>query len=823
MPPKQSSGAQKRKRKKLDEAMTKSQAGALLKFLPKPPVKKNVEEHVQVEEADEQEHVEEQDHVVEEQDHVEVELEKSEEEEHNPIDIFDPRRWEGLNSDEIKLLVEKGPKRDNNIVYGPYDTNRRRFSAAFYTRTLSNMEKVDRPWLVYSKEIDKLFCFCCKVFRKGVPKGKLDGEGYVDWHHAPTSIKNHELSPDHLTNINKWFDMRKRLKLNETIDKAQYEQFKKERDYWMQVLLRITAIVKFLGKHNLAFRGSKEKLYKKGNGNFLGLVEMVEEFDPVIKEHVQRITNDEIQVHYLGHKIQNEIIFMLAQEIKKKIIKDIKEAKYYSIILDCTPDSSHQEQMTIIVRYLKFSSNFVTVEESFLGFLNVNDTTGKGLFEITLEELKSLGLELDDMRGQGYDNGANMKGKHQGVQTRFLKENPRAFYTPCGCHSLNLILCDMANSCVKGKSFFGKIQRIYTIFANSINRWQILKDNLKSWSLKSLSQTRWESRIESVKAIKMQLVEVREALLEVGEKDNDAAIASEANSIAEKEIGEFDFLVSIVIWYEVLDKVNEVSKKLQSNDMHLETAIKAINKLIEYFKGYRETGFSKAIDEAKEIAIEMDIDPKFPEKRLIKRKKTFGESSTSQEASFTPEKNFRVNYFLFIIDQAIASIETRFDQFKNYENLFGFLFPHNLKGIEDKDLKLSCRFLENALKFEGRSDIDCDELYMELKSFDTLEISEFNNPIDVLKHLNELQENFPNARIAYRIMLTIPVTVASAERSFSKLKLLKSYLRSTMTQERLSGLAMIAIENEILESINCEEMIKEFAVKNARRASRIIR
>ncbi|XP_076937636.1 uncharacterized protein LOC143605379 [Bidens hawaiensis] len=213
--------------------------------------------------------------------------------------------------------------------------------------------------------------------------------------------------------MNSWFDMRKRLKLNETIDKTQYEQFKKERDYWVQVLLRIVALVKFLAKNNLAFHGTKEKLYQKGNGNFLGLVEMLEEFDPVIKEHVRRIINDEVHVHYLGHNIQNELIFMLAQEIKKEIIMQIKEAKYYSIILDCTPDSSHQEQMTIIVRYLKFSSNSVTVEESFLGFLDVNDTTGKGLFEITVEELKSLGLELDDMRGQGYDNGANMKGKHQ--------------------------------------------------------------------------------------------------------------------------------------------------------------------------------------------------------------------------------------------------------------------------------------------------------------------------------------------------------------------------------------------------------------------------
>ncbi|XP_052619612.1 uncharacterized protein LOC111878296 [Lactuca sativa] len=721
MKSKQSSGSQKRKKRKLDEEKRKVDAGALDKFIRRQHVKEPVEEHVEVD--------------IEHQEHVEVEVEETEEKQpvKELIDICDPRRWDKLNYEEIKLLVEKCPKRDTSIMYGPYNKSGRRFSTALYTRTLSNLEKCDRGWLVYSKELDKVFCFCCKVFRKGISKGKLGDEGYSDWHHVTSRVKEHEISLDHLTNRNKLFDMRKRLNLNETIDKVQYEQFKKERDYWKQVLLRIIAVVKFLAKHNLAFRGSNEKLYKKGNEIFLGVIEMLEEFDPIIKEHVRRITNDELHVHYLGHTIQNELILLIAQEIKKELIKKIKEAKYYSIILDCTPDSSHQEQMTIIVRYLKLSYNSVTVEESFLGFLNVDDTSRKGLFDITLEELKSLGLEIDDMRGQGYDNGANMKGKHQGVQKRCLDINPRAFYTPCGCHYLNLTLCDMANKCVKGKNFFGFIQRIYTIFANSTKRWEILKDNVKAWSLKSLCQTRWESRVESVKAIKLQLVDVREALLQVGEKDNDAAIASKATSLAEKELGDFEFLVSTVIWHQVLNHVNIVSKSLQSKDMHLDNAITEINKLIGYFKDYRETGFSKAIGETKEIAIEMGIDPIFRQNRLIERKKRFDESSSSEEVSFTPEENIRVNYFLYIVDQAISSLETRFEQFKEYDKVFGFLFPHKLRGTEDKDLKSSCHRLEKALKFEERSDIDADELYTELKLFETLETNEFSNPVDVLK------------------------------------------------------------------------------------------
>ena len=100
------------------------------------------------------------------------------------------------------------------------------------------------------------------------------------------------------------------------------------------------------------------------------------------------------------------------------------------------------------------------------------------------------------MRGQGYDNGSNMKGNKQGVQKRLLDINSRAFYTPYGCHNLNLVLCDMDNSCTKAITFFGVIQRIYSLFSSSTKRWKILQDHV-NLTLKPLSQTRWKSHLES--------------------------------------------------------------------------------------------------------------------------------------------------------------------------------------------------------------------------------------------------------------------------------------------------------------------------------------
>ena len=110
----------------------------------------------------------------------------------NMLDIYDPRNWNALDSKLRELLLINGPKRDISFKKGPKDKFHRRFSASLFTRVLPNGEMCDRSWLVYSKELDRVFCFCCKLLRKGNPRGLLVSDGFCDWQHVNFRLKEHE-------------------------------------------------------------------------------------------------------------------------------------------------------------------------------------------------------------------------------------------------------------------------------------------------------------------------------------------------------------------------------------------------------------------------------------------------------------------------------------------------------------------------------------------------------------------------------------------------------------------------------------------------------
>lgn len=728
-------------------------------------------------------------------------------------DLSDPGTWpEQRNRQMLDLLVQKGPVKVCNCDF-PLAPDKRHFSMDFYVRKLPNGEKISRDWLVYSNKKDVAFCFCCKLFGSG--RSNLANGGSNDWKHMSDVLKQHETSRDHISSATKWIEAKRRLDSDTCIDQSLQREIMREKAHWQDVLTRIIAAVQFLSESNLAFRGQSCKLFEENNGHFLKLIEMISKFDAPMSEHVRRIKDNETRAHYLGPRIQNELISLMATNVKNSILNDTKRAKYFSVILDCTPDMSHQEQMSLVLRFVNMASLDVSVEEHFIEFLQVNDQTGRGLTDALLATLDELGLNINDCRGQGYDNGANMKGKHEGVQAHVLRLNSRAYFMPCGCHSLNLTLGDMAKSCPKAMSLFGIVQRLYTIFAGSTKRWEILKSKVPSLTLKPLSETRWECRVESVKAIRYQTSEVIDALLDVSAQSNDAKIKSESMSLA-NEMQTFEFILSLVMWYDILFAVNTVSKTLQSSDMQLDVALSQLNGLLNYMKRYRENGFVSAKSSAAEIALEMDIEPELKATRRIKRKR----DENNNEYSPNAEQAFVTDYFLVVVDQAITALTTRFSEMQWFGDIFGFLFDlKKLCDMNEGELHRQCAILGDTLNTPVSQDINASDLFQELRVLRDIIPKGTDTALKTLRFLRGIEGTFPNSEIALRLLLTIPVTVASGERSFSKLKIIKNYLRTTMSQDRLCGLALLSIENEVACKLDYKDLMAEFAAKKARKVA----
>ena len=736
----------------------------------------------------------------------------------NPLSN-DPAYWPEYISDAQRCdIVKRGPQQ-LDIAF-PVNAARRRFSTFHYKRVMNNGEIVPRSWLIYSREVDKVFCFCCKLF--STSKSPFC-TGSNTWEGIAKKLKEHENGASHKKYFSDWIMLREGICCHSTVDKQEMEIFLSERTFRRKVLERLIDIVTFLAERNLAFRGSDEVLGSPRNGNFLGLLELLAKRDPVLIELKNRIITHKTKDHYLSNKIQNELIDILAKNVEKELIKQLHQAKYYAISLDCTPDISHKEQMTLILRYVECNEEAgVVVKEAFLGYLKVDDSTGKGLLETFMKRAEELGLILADCRGQCYDNGANMKGKEAGVQARLLELNSKALYVPCANHSLNLVVVDSAKSSTEALLFFGLLAQLYILFSASTQRWAILKKHVQL-SIKSLSATRWESRINCIVPLRFYLPDVLDALEELQHhsiQKRDGKTANEVQSLIDA-VSSWKFILSLVIWHDILFQVNKASKLMQTCGISIDVVKTEIHATQSFLKNYRQSGYSSAVTSAREIAEDLGVESVFVQKRKRKKKRIFDYESKEQctEASKESECLFKTNFFLQLVDRAIASLKDRFEQMHSVAEIFNFLFSQEslLKACDDNTLLDECISFNNTM-----GDIDPFELKDELKRF----VNVIKTHRDSLKTTRDfldyickkgLLEVYPNLFIALRVAMTCPISVASAERSFSTLKLIKTFHRSTILDDRLSSLAILSVENACVRSLDYNGIIDAFATAKARK------
>ena len=155
--------------------------------------------------------------------------------------------------------------------------------------------------------------------------------------------------------------------------------------------------------------------------------------------------------------------------------------------------------------------------------------------------------------------------------------------------------------------------------------------------------------------------------------------------------------------------------------------------------------------------------------------------------------------------------------------MFHFLQPSKLAKSSNEEISASVRKFMRIYRGDISTDVDLESEIRQFVTYFRTEILEMASVTEILQKLQStnLVPSFPGLTTICMLFITLPVTVASAERSFSKLKIIKNYLRSTTGQDRLDELAMIAIENEEARELDLDNLINAFAEKNARRRERL--
>ncbi len=258
-----------------------------------------------------------------------------------------------------------------------------------------------------------------------------------------------------------------------------------------------------------------------------------------------------------------------------------------------------------------------------------------------------------------------------------------------------------------------------------------MKNHVKI-TLKSWSETRWESRVNRVEAIRYQTSQVREALLKVKEKSAGSALKIEAQSLAE-ESGSFRFCICSIVWYDILNRIENVSKLMQSVSMQLDMAVDLLGKTKPFLTQYRGNGFASAQALAREMCEDMNVEAVLKEKRLRSTRKQFSYECPDEPIS-DALKRMENYFFNVVVDVAIVSLEKRFKTMGEVKEKFGVLV--NFPKMTNEELVQQCETLSTTLSNGEQSDIDGKQFLLEMRSFPDLPSTNMTT-MEILQYLHD--------------------------------------------------------------------------------------
>ena len=285
----------------------------------------------------------------------------------------------------------------------------------------------------------------------------------------------------------------------------------------------------------------------------------------------------------------------------------------------------------------------------------------------------------------------------------------------------------------------------------------------------------------------------------------------------QKNMSSFEFVFLGVLLSKILNEVHIPSKLLQTKNLDLTAASGSLENASKNLKQYRKM-FDSAKLEAVEIATTWQIPAIFFQKRRKIVKRHFDELSTDHRFD-SSEEIFRINIFIKILDVVINQLDNRFKGMQEVVQLFSCIHPNKLMVMKEHEIISCAEAIQRKYSEDITTEFPLQMVMVKSMLHDEIsKISSIRELADLLiVKLSTIAASVPQVITALLLFLTLPVTVASAERSFSKLKIIKNYLRNTIGKERLSDLAIVSIEAKEAGKMEMKNIITDFANMKSRR------
>ena len=368
------------------------------------------------------------------------------------------------------------------------------------------------------------------------------------------------------------------------------------------------------------------------------------------------------------------------------------------------------------------------------------------------------------------------------------------------------------------EEFFTTLQELYNFLTKSTSRFGKLKGNIdtlqEGLTMKNLSKTRWIGRAESIKAVWASyeiLIDILDDIKNSDDVDRDARRTA-LNHL--DKIKSFEFYLSILFMKNIVYNTKIVVFEVQEIDQDILDSLDVMRQTRDAMLRIRENNL--VLDDIVTVVAEkcksfgIDAEYEFSKKHRPRRPPIRIDKNTDNANSPLFNQHYRQEMFK-VVGRLVSDIDDINKYLSSIVLPVTVLLPRKVaKCIKQQVDKLSATF-PNDLK-------DPDALLADIEMMaNDIEKSGAKNLRDAAKCLLGKQLFHSSLTKAYQLALTIPISVARNGRSFSKLRLVKNNLRSTMKEGRLDDLMILSSANDILDFLDLDKIAESWSICKTRK------